>query len=95
MSTDTYFDRADAATGYRPKPSTFPDIRDDPRYFNYQLYGTMIARNVAEAKWRLNFHMSPIVSAHKLEIRNGVPMGSECSRFQDDGKLKPQFRSKA
>jgi hypothetical protein len=93
MSIDTYADRADAATGYRPTPSTFPDISEDPRYFNYQLYSTMIARNVAEAKWRLNFHMTPIVNAHKLEMRNGIPMGCECSRFQDDGKLKPQFRS--
>lgn len=90
---DSYFDRADAATGYRPTPSIFPPISEDPRYFNYALYSTMIERNVAEAKWRLNFHISLIISAHKLEIRNGVPMGSECSRFQYDGKLKPQFRS--
>lgn len=91
---DTYADRADAATSYRPTPSTFPDISEDPRYFNYQLYNTMIARNVAEAKWRLNFHISQIVSAHKLEIDNGVPLGCDCSRFQSNGRLKQRFSEK-
>ena len=62
---DTYFDRADAATGYRPTPVVYPDMSDDPRYFNYQLYNTMIARNVAEAKYNLQMVIGYLVVQEK------------------------------
>lgn len=48
---DTYFDRADAATGYRPK--TCAPSYEDPRNFGGQIYNTMIDRNVAEARYEL------------------------------------------
>jgi hypothetical protein len=89
MSVDSYMDRTDGAAKFQTKAD--PDR--EARFFRGALYPTMIARNVAEAKWRLNFHMTPIVNAHKLELRNGVPMGCDCSQFQGDGKLKPEFRS--
>jgi len=63
---DTYFDRVDAATGYKSTPSR--PVQEDPRYYNGQLYATMINRNVAEAKDRLERFIDSRVAHHRFEM---------------------------
>ena len=64
---DTYFDRADAALGYKRRESA--PVWEDPRYYCGQLYNTVLDRNVAEAKdtvaeaieWAARRHSDAIV----------------------------------
>jgi len=66
---DTYFDRADAAAGYRPTASRF--ACEDDRKFNGNLYATVIDRMVAEAKFELQGQLAFSVAHHKRQIMNG------------------------
>jgi len=61
---DTYFDRADAATGYEPTAGVQP-MHEDPRWYAGQLYSTMIDRDVAIAKNRLTWFIEARVIHHK------------------------------
>lgn len=67
---DTYADRADAATGYRPTP-TKPVDRDDPCYWNGALYDSVINRMVAEARYNLRVDIALSHSYHCNMIRAG------------------------
>lgn len=66
---DTYMDCADRTTGYHPTPSR--PLSEDPRYWNGQLYSTVIDRMVAEAKSDLSGQLGFVVAMHKIEIRKG------------------------
>jgi hypothetical protein len=68
--TDTYMDRADAATGYKPTHQAAPDY-DDPRYFRGSLYATIIDRMVAEAKYNLRVHIALSYLNHKRAMARG------------------------
>lgn len=52
---DTYADRADAASGSwrAARNHAVQQLYADPRYFNGQLYSTVIDRMAAEARYRL------------------------------------------
>jgi hypothetical protein len=63
---DTYMDRCDAASGFKPATST--PIWHDERYFNGQLYATMIDRNVAEARSNLEFVIDMLYEQQAFEI---------------------------
>lgn len=67
---DTYMNRADAATGYRPTP-TKPVDRDDPCYWNGALYDSVINRMVAEAKYNLRVDIARIHHHHAREVWRG------------------------
>lgn len=71
---DTYFDRADAATGYRATPPQ-PVDREDPCYWNGALYDSVINRMVAEAKFELQGQLVFVVAHHKRQIRDGFAQG--------------------
>jgi hypothetical protein len=83
---DTYFDRADAATGYRPTPSA--PIHEDPRYWAGRLYATVLDRHMAKAKHSLACQISSIHSRHSFEIRNGFKLGDFGSQFTKEGRRK-------
>jgi hypothetical protein len=68
---DTYFDRVDAAQGFKPKRSR--PVHDDPRYFNGHLYATMLDRNVAEAKANLEHFIDMTWEHHRYELAMGIP----------------------
>jgi hypothetical protein len=89
---DTYADRADATLRYQPAPIVTP-IYKDPLYWSGRVWPSEIARQCAIASASLAYRLDLIACMHHTEIFHGVPVGCECSRFQDDGKLKPQFRS--
>lgn len=76
---DTYFDRVDAAQGYRPAPCR--PASEDPRYWNGQLYATMIDRNAAVARERLAGYLNYAARHHLWEIRLGIRLGSDLSIF--------------
>lgn len=63
---DTYMDRCDAASGYRPEPAK--SLIDDPRYFNGQLYETAIARNAAVARHNLAFVIDMLHEHHSFAL---------------------------
>lgn len=65
---DTYFDRADAASGYKPTPAKQLD-RDDPRYWNGSMYASAIDCAVAMAKYRLRIDIAYIHHRHARAIR--------------------------
>lgn len=85
---DTYFDRCDAASGYKPTRSA--PMSDDPRYYNGSLYVTMIHRNVAEAKANLAQELDADIKRHKLEISRQSPIPLDCywSAFDHNGRRK-------
>lgn len=83
---DTYFDRVDAATGYKPTPSR--PINEDPRHYNGSLYATVIDRNVAEARDRLTGVIDRAVHQHSRELRLGIKLGHLGSLFQASGHRK-------
>lgn len=87
---DTYFDRVDAAQGYRDREtlSSFYYTYNDPRYYNGQLYCTMIDRNVAEAKDRLASMLHWECEVHRREMRLDIKPGSLGSLFTTSGKRK-------
>lgn len=87
---DTYMDRSDAATGYRPPPAK-PVDREDPRYWAGQLYATVTDCNVARARAVLRWELSQNALEHRHETRLGIRMGSEHSVFTANGKRKLIF----
>jgi len=89
---DTYFDRVDWPTWMQLKPST--KHWEDPRYFNHQLYSTMIERNVAEAKANVHGVIQNRVSWHRVEIGNHIKLGDAESVFKPDGKFKTTWTAK-
>lgn len=68
---DTYMDRCDAATGYRPPPPKPVDYREDPRYWNGNLYNTVLDRMIAEAKQTLRREIAHIHRYHATMVRAG------------------------
>ena len=64
---DTYFDRTDATLGYKRRESA--PVWEDLRYYNGQLYNTMLDRNVAEAKDRVAETIDLLADKHRREIR--------------------------
>jgi hypothetical protein len=87
---DTYFDRASWPTWMQLKPQ--PNHWKDPRYFNHQLYSTMIDRNVAEAKANVLHLINNRVSWHRVEIGNGITLGNPESVFKTDGTFKTEWK---
>jgi len=85
---DTYFDRADAATGYRAQ-HTQP-IHEDPRYWGGQLYATVADRAVAKARAMVRFTIAAAIRDHQREMYCGIPVGSELSAFDSAGRRKGQ-----
>ena len=63
-------------------------IAADPRFYDGQLYATMIDRNVAEARDRLRGAIDYVERHHRWEIRLGVRLGSNRSVFGADGRRK-------
>jgi hypothetical protein len=61
---------------------------EDPRYFNHQLYMTMIDRNVAEAKANVLHLINNRVAWHRVEIGNHITLGDPESVFKPDGTFK-------
>jgi hypothetical protein len=74
------------------KPST--KHSEDPRYFNHQLYMTMIDRNVAEAKANVHGVIQNRVSWHRIEIGNHITLGDPESVFKPDGTFKTIWTAK-
>lgn len=66
---DTYMDRCDAASGYRPTRSA--PISEDPRYWNGNLYNTVLDRMIAEAKRTLRREIAHIHHYHATMVRVG------------------------
>jgi hypothetical protein len=89
---DTYFDRASWPTWMTFKPQFHH--WDDPRYFNHQLYMTMIDRNVAEAKVNVNAVIQNRAAWHRVEISNHIKLGDADSVFSADGKFKTIWTAK-
>ena len=84
---DSYMDRADAATGYRPTPRQ-PVDRDDPRYFACVIYETPSAARALEALGNLHWALTCDCLTHKTEMRHGIRMGSAHSAFDASGRRK-------
>jgi hypothetical protein len=89
---DTYFDRASWPTWMTLKPQS--PHWDDPRYFNHQLYMTMIDRNVAEAKVNVNAVIQNRAAWHRVEIQAGIKLGHPESVFKPDGTFKTIWTAK-
>ncbi len=89
---DTYFDRASWPTWMTLKPQSHH--WEDPRYFNHQLYMTMIDRNVAEAKANVRGLIDNRVSWHRVEIGNGIKLSDPESVFKPDGTFKTEWTAK-
>jgi len=87
---DTYFDRVSWPTWMNLKPQ--PQHWEDPRYFNHQLYMTMIDRNVAEAKANVLHLINNRVSWHRVEIGNGITLVDPESVFKPDGTFKTEWK---
>jgi hypothetical protein len=85
---DSYFDRCDAATGYRPTPSTSKPIHEDPRYWGGQLYATVADRTVAKARAMVRYTIAAAIRYHQREMYCGIPVGSELSEFDGAGRRK-------
>ena len=83
---DTYFDRADAAQRYRPNPPQ--PVHEDPRYWGGQLYATVIARKVAEARAMVRWTVAVAARDHEREMYCGIPVGSTLSEFDAAGRRK-------
>jgi hypothetical protein len=91
---DTYMDRCDAASGYL---STTRFIEEDPRYYNGQLYATVIDRNVAEARSKLQLALIQTHAAHAYEMAVRIPLGHRRSLFTHEGLRKfqqPELKGK-
>ena len=84
---DTYFDRCDAASGYRPTPSK-PMDRDDPRYYAGALYVTPSAARAAEARAELRYVIENMARFHKQEMARGIKVGARDSWYRADGRSK-------
>jgi hypothetical protein len=64
---DTYMDRADAATGYKPTKQATPNY-ESLLYFRGHWYASVIDRMVAEAKYNLVVHISLSCLKHKTAM---------------------------
>jgi hypothetical protein len=89
---DSYFDRVDAAMGIKPVARVWLDPEIDRCYYNGNLYVNPIAADVARAKGNMRVFIDGIAADCKIEMRNGVPVGSDCSRFDSNGRYKPFFK---
>lgn len=83
---DTYFDRADAAAGIAPTYRLHPDT--DRRLYAGQLYATVLARMVAEARDNVRYTVAWAALEHKEEMRYGIPVGTKHSIFNAQGRRK-------
>lgn len=83
---DTYFDRVDAAQGYKFTPSQ--PISEDPRYWGGQLYATVIDRQVAEARATLRWVITNAARWHKAEMAHGIRLGDSHSFYTAAGVMK-------
>lgn len=84
---DTYFDRCDAAQGYRPKAK--PISLDDPRQYRGLYFDTTISRNTYAALDCLQQQLDRDVARHKLELSNwDMQTGSFWSAFDSKGWRK-------
>ena len=66
---DTYFDRCDAASGYRY--TTVQPDHENPRYFRGSWYATTIDCNVAKAKHVLRTEIELNHCYHAREVWHG------------------------
>ena len=89
---DTYFDRVSWPTWMDRKSQS--KHWEDPRYFNHQLYMTMIDRNVAEAKANVHGVIQNRAALHRVEISNHIKLGDADSVFSADGKFKTTWTAK-
>jgi hypothetical protein len=89
---DTYFDRVSWPTWMTLKPQ--PNHWEDPRYFNHELYSTMIDRNVAEAKANVRSVIDNRAAWHRVEIQTGISLGHPDSVFKPDGTFKTIWTAK-
>lgn len=78
---DTYFDRVDAATGYRAKKSA--PVWDHPYYFRGIIYDSSIARDAAEATYNVDYAIHLSARAHMYEIKKGIAINSPKSIFRN------------
>lgn len=76
---DTYFDRADASTGYKVVLSA--PISSDTRYFRGQLYATNIDRSVAEARFNVHSIIAQRTTREKIAVSNGFSL-ARLPRFE-------------
>lgn len=83
---DTYFDRCDGAMGFIPTRHLIDMC--DPRYYAGQLYATVLARMVAEARDTVLYAAAWSALEHKEEMRYGIPLGSKRSVFTEQGRRK-------
>ena len=83
---DTYMDRCDAATGYKPKRCA--PIWDEPLYWNGQIYCTVIDKLTAQAMARVRMATHFAAVWHHDEIAHGISMGSPLSSFAANGRRK-------
>ncbi|MEN9885507.1 MAG: hypothetical protein RL758_85 [Pseudomonadota bacterium] len=91
---DTYFDRADRATGYHlMKRTPMQNITEDPRYWGGQLYATVTARMVAEARAMVRFTVAAAARDHQREMYCGIPLGSKHSVFDGAGRRKTKVQA--
>lgn len=83
---DTYFDRCDAASGYRPTRAA--PISEDHRYWCGRLFPTVIDRHVAEAKRRLGVGLAMDWLDHRHEMEANIKAGDDRSQFWPTGSRK-------
>lgn len=88
---DTYFDRADAAQRYRTNPPQ--PVHEDPRYWGGQLYATVTARMVAEARAMVRFTVAAAARDHQREMYCGIPVGTKHSVFDGAGRRKTKVQA--
>lgn len=63
-------------------------IAADPRFYNGDLYTTMIERNVAEARDRLAGVIDRAWMHHRIERLQRIPLGHPGSLFRANGRRK-------
>ena len=66
---DTYMDRCDAASGYKPQQAA--PITEDPRYWNGALYHSVISRMAAEARYNVRIGIALNHRYHANMVRVG------------------------
>lgn len=83
---DTYFDRADAATGF--KTATSHIALDDQRLYHGLYFATVIDRNVFAARDQLAQAVDADYVEHRLEMHYGIQAGTRRSAFSANGRRK-------
>ncbi len=86
---DTYFDRVDAAFGYKPTRSR--PISEDRRHFRGALYETYIDRLVAEARYNLDIAVARAANNHRHEIHHEIALGSTGSCYKSNGRMRQMW----